>query len=172
MAVRRAIRRAAATVACAVLALALGACSSSSPVGVPPGASLVPSSRVDTLADETDSGLEERRRLVVRSDSAWADLWQRIYETREPRPEVPDVDFDEHVVIAVAMGERRTGGFTIGIERVYRDDGELHVVVRETSPGSECGVTLALTQPVLAVRVPAVPGPVSFHERTSVSDCS
>ena len=109
---------------------------------------------------------------MFRSDSAWGDFWETVHEIRSPRPELPEVDFGERMVIAVAMGQRRTGGYAIDIEVIYRDDGALHVVVLETSPGPSCVTTQALTQPVLAVGVPAAEGRVTFPEDSAVTDCS
>ena len=100
--------------AAAVGMTVLAACSSSSPLGIPPDARVVPSSRVDTLADELNSGLAEPRRLTARTDSAWTDLWRTIYETQRPRPELPDVDFDEHLVIVESPAKARTLGGYLG----------------------------------------------------------
>lgn len=155
-----------------VVTAAVVGCGSSGPVGIPPGATVVPSAEIDTLVDEHYSGVTEARRDVIRSDSAWTAFWETVHGTRSPRPEAPEIDFGRRTVIAVAMGQRPTGGHAIDIEAIHRNDGALHVVVLETSPGPSCGTTQALTQPVLAVGVPAAEGRVTFHEDSAVTECS
>lgn len=162
----------AALVCVTVATVPIIGCGSSNPAGIPPGATLVPSAEIDTLVDESYSGVTEPRREVFRSDSAWGDFWETVHQTRSPRPEVPEIEFGRQMVIAVAMGQRPTGGYAIDIEAMYRDDGTLHVLVLETSPGPSCGTTQALTQPVLAVAVAAAEGKVAFHEDSAVTDCT
>jgi hypothetical protein len=75
------------------------------------------------------------------------------------------------MVIAMSMGSRPSGGFSIQVEGVHQDDGALHVVVHEQTPGRSCFVTAAVTSPVVAIRVPRTDREVIFQERASVYDC-
>lgn len=160
--------------ACLLTALALvaGGCGSAPITGVPADASLVPDDRVDTLFDDSYSGIDERQRRVVRESGAWADAWEQLHEGRTPVPELPAVDFGESLVIVAAMGSRPSGGHVIAVESVHRAGETLYVVVRETSPGENCVTTSALTTPATAVRLPRVSGDVHFVEKESVSECS
>jgi hypothetical protein len=82
------------------------------------------------------------------------------------------VDFANELVIAVASGQQRTGGFTIAVDRVTQKESELTVQVVETSPDPNCMTTSELTQPVDVVAIPRVEFQNSnFVERKTVSDC-
>lgn len=109
---------------------------------------------MDTVLTDYSSGISEPTRRLIDSSSEWETFWRRINETRRPPPEPPTIDFDESVVVAAAMGGRPTGGYTIGIQAVARSGDTLYAEIRERSPGEGCGVTLATTQPVQAVRAP------------------
>ena len=64
------------------------------------------------------------------------------------------VDFTRDMVVAVAAGQRPTGGYEIAVDRVRQAKGELTVEVVETAPGPNCVTTASLTQPVDVVVIP------------------
>lgn len=115
----------------------------------------------------TRTGIGEARRLVIRDVNAWADFWSELGVG-----ERPTVDFSQDVVVAVAAGQRPTGGYEIAVERVINNNGELTAEVVETTPGPNCMTTASLTQPVDVVVVPGVtPRSWSFVERREVRGC-
>ena len=113
------------------------------------------------------SSIRGSRRLVIRDPATWSQFWSELGAGVRP-----DVDFSRDLVIAVASGERSTGGHDIQVRSVARVGGGLRIEVLETSPGAGCITTAALTQPVDVVVVPAagVTG-WSFIDRQLVRDC-
>ena len=82
------------------------------------------------------------------------------------------MDFTRDIVVAVAAGQRATGGYEIAVDRVRQVNDELTVEVVETTPGPNCLSTSSLTQPVDVVVVPAVSARSwSFVERKDVRGC-
>jgi len=134
---------------------------------LPPGAKLVETA--DTVVREYYSGVADHERLVIRNAAAWGSFWQQVYSRVQPQPPVPTLNGGD-MIVAATMGTRRSGGYSIDIDAVYEANDQLVVVVREASPGSSCGVTAALTAPVVAVRVPQSAA-VSFVEKTETRDC-
>lgn len=115
----------------------------------------------------TRTGIGEARRLVIRDANAWADFWSELGVG-----ERPTVDFSRDVVVAVAAGQRPTGGYEIAVDRVINNNGELTAEVVETTPGPNCITIASLTQPVDVVVVPGVaPRSWSFVERREVRGC-
>jgi protease stability complex PrcB-like protein len=113
------------------------------------------------------SGIKGSRRLVIRDSATWSQFWSELGAGVQPQ-----VDFSRDLVIAVALGERPTGGHAIEIQRVTRAGGNLRIEVLETSPAPECMTTAALTQPVDVVMVPTtgVSG-WSFIDRNATRPC-
>ena len=138
---------------------------------LPRDASQVPPDQLQTLLQESSSGIDSRRRGVIRGEAEWSAFWDEVHSRRSPVPERPDVDFEQSMVIVASMGTRPTGGYEITFDAVGRTGADYHVVVRESAPGRSCGTTAALTQPVTAVRVARSDGNVSFIERTSTLRC-
>jgi hypothetical protein len=115
----------------------------------------------------TRTGISEARRLVIRDANAWAQFWSEL-----GIGDRPGVDFTREVVVAVAAGQRPTGGYEIAVDRVTRADGQLTVEVVERTPGPNCMTAASLTQPVDVVVVPAADAQsLSFIERKEIRGC-
>jgi protease stability complex PrcB-like protein len=115
----------------------------------------------------THTGIREGRRLVIRDANTWAEFWSELGVGERPA-----VDFSRNLVIAVASGQRSSGGHEIAISRVTQTNGELTVEVVETAPGPNCMTTSVLTQPVDVIVVQGVnPKSWSFVERNDVRSC-
>src|SRR5215207_6831170 len=113
------------------------------------------------------SGIRGARRLVIRDPATWAHFWSELGAGVRP-----DVDFRSDLVIAVAAGERSSGGHDIEVRQVGQAGGQLRIEVLETYPSTGCMTTAAMTQPVDVVMVPAagVTG-WSFIDRRAVGTC-
>jgi hypothetical protein len=127
----------------------------------------LPIERLTPLGGANYSGLAGSLRVVVRDPVDFAELWKRAW----PERPVPSVDFATRTVLAVAMGERATGGYSIEVAAVTAENGRLVALVRSIAPGPGCAVTMALTQPVDFVSVPARAVTVRFDERHAATSC-
>jgi hypothetical protein len=114
------------------------------------------------------SGIADSRRMVIQDQEAWTAFWTELGVG-----ERPEVDFKRNVVIAVAMGQRSSGGYDIAVQGVSGAAGELTVDVIETSPAPTCATTMALTQPVDVVVALGAAGSRSwnFRERKETREC-
>jgi hypothetical protein len=122
---------------------------------------------VRRIGQWTRTGVSESRRLIIRDMNAWAAFWSEL-GAGEP----PAVDFSRDVAIAVAAGQRPSGGYGISIEGVHQHQGDLTVEVLEVAPGPNCMTAAALTQPVDVVVVPSVGiRGWTFLERREVRGC-
>ncbi len=115
----------------------------------------------------SSSGYTESTQLVVRPEARWADVWAKLHQRRLPRPELPPIDFELEMALAVCMGERPSGGYAIQILDVLRAEETIVVQVEETEPSPESLQTMALTQPYHVVVVKRSPLPVRFQRRTA-----
>jgi hypothetical protein len=130
----------------------------------------VPLEHLNPAYAGTYSGLRDSLRVVVRDAQTFATLWNRAW-TYTPAPGVPEVDFATHVVLVVALGERSSGGYSIQVTEVASEGYGLRALVCSTAPGGGCAVTLALTQPVDFVSVPAHGAAVRFVEERRTTHC-
>jgi len=117
------------------------------------------------------SGFTERARLAIRDQDAWASAWTTVMAQSASPVGPPQVDFESEMVVLAAMGQRNTGGYTIEIREAAANAEALYVSVVETSPGSGCGTTQALTQPVVMARVARYDGEVRFINNEVTRNC-
>ena len=164
-----------------LVALTLVACSSGAPDAGPTGpetAAEIPAGATATTFEVVEevsspmSGIEDRRRLVIRDSGTWSDFWSELAARVEPAPPVPEIDFGTSMIIAAAMGQRTSGGYEISVEEVAEKDGKLYARVQETSPGAACMTITVMTAPVVAVVVPRHEGPVAFVEAELALPCA
>lgn len=152
--------------------LALAMLSGCGPTGVPAGAQRLASSAIQELVrTEENTGVSDRRRVVIRTQEEWQTFWAELYSRRSEPPLLPAVNFANEMVLVASAGQKSTGGYTIDIRELYTHAGELFAIVLETSPGSGCVLTTALTAPVVVMRVPRSDGPVHFIDETAVHNC-
>lgn len=110
-----------------------------------------------TLQKGTHSGITEKKATLLTDEAGWQTNWQRLSAHQVPAPPAPAMDFSQQSVLAVYMGEQRSGGYAIEITGVELVNGTLKVTVKETRPAPGAMVTMALTQPYHMVRIPKVP---------------
>lgn len=126
---------------------------------------------IETVYASPHSGVEDSRRVVVRSDSAWGALWSEIQRGQSAASAPPRVDFGRWVVMVATAGTTPTGGHAIDIEGVLANEDGVWVGVVKTVPGESCVTSQALTAPAVAVKAPKRDGPVKFVDRTTTKDC-
>jgi PrcB C-terminal len=111
-----------------------------------------------TLERGVQSGIEQRREIVVRTADEWKTL---CGQHAEGRP-CPTVDFARSTVIGVFLGTRPSAGISVEIQRVERDGDALVVTYRERGPGPGEMAAQMITAPYTLATVDRFPGPVRF----------
>jgi PrcB C-terminal len=119
------------------------------------GAANAPSTLpVRSLARGVFSGVAEARREVIRDPASWEKLWKEHATSEKSAEIIPAVDFANEMVIAVTMGDRRTGGYSVEIERVEPAEKSLKIFVKQTAPRPGTMTIQTLTAPFHFVAVP------------------
>lgn len=127
--------------------------------------------------EEIDRGqygdIVEGTQTVIRAQEAYASFWSRLHADRASTPSRPEVDFDQRVVVALVLGERRSGGYTTRVaEALASENGEeIQVQYTETVPGDGCAVTTALTAPYALVAVEAQTEEFTFTKSEETRSC-
>ena len=109
------------------------------------------------------SDYREATSLVIKTEEQWKEVWERVHLLRLPRPELPKIDFQKEMVIAVFMGERSSGGYSIEIIKITKTAKEIVVVVKGKEPPPGSLRTMVLTQPFHIAVVKGFSLPVRFQ---------
>lgn len=174
--------RALALIVPAGLVLALGSCALVAPLTTDgtAGAEERPTSGDDPASDrdaerpstatvawqEVAAGQQSAVRIpVARSitdPGLWADFWAAIHANETDPPPRPEVDLDNSTIVFLNLGERRTGGYAVGIEQILERRGAVEVVIRVDAPAEGAMVTQALTSPYYIASLPVTDTAVVF----------
>ncbi len=168
-----------------VAILLIGACTGAGP---PPTDETNFDADVETQAvakgtvntQEIDRGkygdIVEGTQAVLRNEDELADFWAKLHEGQtgaheDALPDPPPVDFDARMVVAIVLGERSTGGYSVDIDRVVadEDEGAMRVEFVETVPGDACAATQVLTSPYILVAVNVQDGPADANDEVLFS---
>lgn len=125
----------------------------------------------DVVLAGRHSGVYSHYFTVIRNSRTFATIWKRATARQYPAPAPPRIDFSRYTVIAVFLGETRTGGYHIKITDVARNRAGLTVTVRERHPGAGCNTTQALTEPFEIVKTPVTAEPVRFIKSAVSQPC-
>jgi len=152
-----------------VVVVLLSGCISQPPATTPPPAGEKEIS-FETVMNGKDgySGYTEKANLVINDEETFFKIW-RNYTSVFSCPTCgafpfPKVNFSNETVIAVFMGEKNTGGYSIEITKIIDNGNNVIVYVNETSPKPDDIVTLALTQPYHIVKIKKILGLVEFQK--------
>jgi len=115
---------------------------------------------VETIAQGANSGHPTAwggGMEIAEDQASWDALWSQHVAGSFPPIAAPAIDFGQYMVIAVFTGTVFHGGVDLAVRSVGVSVTTLEVRTQTTSPGANCLVTWALTQPFHMVRVPKVP---------------
>ena len=113
------------------------------------------------LSKGQTSGLTQQKYLVLNDVRELIQLWQ-IHTSVNPAP-IPRVNFTNDMVIAVFMGEQRTGGYAIFIENIIEREKVVDVIVSQVRPKPGSSRIMMITQPHMIVAMPRSKKPVAFR---------
>ena len=136
---------------------------------VPEGATALDPQQVERIPNA--GYLADAGRRLIGTAEEWQAFWQEIHAHIAPVPPPPALELGGHLVRAVAIGTRPSGGHGVAVESVHRRGDDYFVTVEIRSPGPGCMSTMALTAPVEIVRLPRPTGAIHIVERQVTTDC-
>ncbi len=112
-----------------------------------------------------DSAIETLETTSAACDADWAALWER-HQAGKIRPKgLPAADFTKETVVAVFLGKKSRGGYTVELDvlRDPLDRGRLNVIYRVVAPGRDRFSTEMVSRPFVILKVPGRFAPVVFE---------
>ncbi len=118
------------------------------------------------LAQGQHSGHKQQDRRVITSQDEWKTFWETHEENRTDKSDPPEVDFSSERVVAVVLGERPNGCYSVKVTDVEPDQqsGETRVNVTEKVPSPDAVCPQVIVHPFHFVAVPADDTQVVFME--------
>ena len=117
--------------------------------------------------DKSENGRNihfERGNYIINSESEWENIFGEIDVK-------PDVNFKDKTVIAVVMGQKPSGGYSVSLKQLEVGKDTIQFMVEEVIPGEKCFVTEALTNPYQIIAIDKTQKEIKFVGNTVVSEC-
>ncbi len=108
---------------------------------------------------------------TTETDFRDADEWNQFATNLTPIGKMQEVDF-ETMMVVVAVIPATSGGYSIAFDSVDLIDEELVATYTISTPGLDCMIIAALTQPFQAISVRKMDGDVVFKHSTIRDSCS
>ncbi|MGD9386304.1 MAG: protease complex subunit PrcB family protein [Thioalkalispiraceae bacterium] len=118
-----------------------------------------------TIAQGQSSGLTREKFLTFRSIIDFAEFWN--VHSRGNLASIPKINFETQMVLAVFMGEKRTGGYAIRVEKIIEQEKRLRVGILVITPDADSARTMMISQPYHIVVLPKINKPVEYSFRTN-----
>jgi hypothetical protein len=112
------------------------------------------------LEGGAQSFIDSPRTVVAKTQPEWEALWK----IHAPSREMPKVDFEREMVVAVFAGSRNTAGYSLQIVGAEEQGDALVVRYRETAPRPAAILAQVVTFPHQIVAIPRYAGTVRFEK--------
>ena len=95
--------------------------------------------------------------IEIYSQNEWQNFWGQHTSGTFPSPELPEINFQEHIVIVAIDEIRMSGGYTLEIKEISVDttleNRPLTITLQSKHPGSASVTTCALTRPYHIIKI-------------------
>ncbi len=108
---------------------------------------------------------------VIRDEETFREVWGMINPSLGSDSGMPEIDFDEHLILSARMGQQPSSGYEIEILDVIENEETIRVPIQSTRPGRTCVTLTVITSPHHIVKIPRTDREIIFEPRTVVNEC-
>ena len=115
------------------------------------------------------SGIRTQQLRLARTEAEWLALWREHSSLQLPGPQLPQIDFEKQMVVAIFLGERRTSGFGIQLETLRAQAASpgqpaaLQALARETRPDPDSLQMQVISAPFQMLLAPRTAGAATLR---------
>ncbi len=118
----------------------------------------------EILVQDAYGGPVEPQIMVIKEPKGLQKIYTQINMTRRPGFPVPNIDFSKETVVAICMGEKNTGGFSVDVAGIRETKEGVTVMVKEIGPAAGDMVTMAISQPFCIIKIPVAKKEITFEK--------
>lgn len=107
----------------------------------------------EVILESVTDGKKEKSLEIIDDNCKLEAIYSLINLTIEPKHQLPKIDFDNQIVVALFLGEKNSGGYHIVPVEVVNIDNKTIVNYKEVTPGPRDMVTMSLTQPFCLIKI-------------------
>ncbi len=125
----------------------------------------------NTMCEDISENLQEATLFKIDSQKMLESFWIKHNCLLTPKPELPIVNFDYEMLIALLDTMKSTGGYSITIHKLAENDGNIDINSIQQAAGSGCAVTQAFSQPFHIIKTSKNDKPLTLLYTTETINC-
>lgn len=125
----------------------------------------------NVIKSGTNGGFTKKYNEVITSNEDFQKTWDRAFINMTEKSPLPEIDFENKMLILVTMGEQNSGGHKIEVSGVNVAPDGVGISILETKPGKKCMSTSAMTYPYQIVEISKSDKKVGFFTKEHFSAC-
>ena len=107
----------------------------------------------EVILESVTDGKTEHAWEVIDSKAKLETLYSVLNATIQPKHQLPEINFDNQIVVALFLGEKNSGGYHIVPINVINENDKIIISYKEISPKPTDMATMSLTQPYCLIKV-------------------
>lgn len=107
----------------------------------------------EIIAQDGFGGMTDSIFIAIKDENSLNEIYNLIGKGRMPELEAPAIDFEKETVIALFLGEKTSGGYSITVKQIENINDKVNVVYKVTSPKPGDMVTSVMTQPYCIIKM-------------------
>lgn len=108
--------------------------------------------QLDLIESHSQGGFKTEQYNIVTNPIELQSLYTQLNLSRKPGLPLPNVDFNNESLIAIFMGQKMSGGFSIKIDSIKRiNKTRVEIKLKETNPKDMA--SMAITSPFVIYKV-------------------
>ncbi|GAB4258993.1 MAG: hypothetical protein Kow0079_16190 [Vicingaceae bacterium] len=123
------------------------------------------------IASGLNSKFDKETAKIITNETEFEKVWKIANGNLMNPDPMPEVDFENKILIVVAAGEKNSGGYYIQVESIADVRTHLMVNIEETAPGKGCAVTEAITYPYQIIELDKPNKTIRFNTTEKIVDC-
>jgi len=107
------------------------------------------SQKLYTVLSESDyQGKDAKSFEIIKDNESLKQLYQSVNDEQIPR-----IDFTKERIVALFLGQKSSGGYSIKVKDVFEKGGKIYVSIQETAPKAGENATMAMTSPYTIIKI-------------------
>ena len=124
----------------------------------------MPTVNYEILLEGTYSGIRQPIQRVITTQEQWEKLWKEHVSVLVPQPPVPEVDFENFVVVALFSGEKNTSGYQVKVKEIVPAQNNVLVRYKFVEPAANSFTLQVITQPFVLLKIQKPAGTIQLTQ--------
>ena len=100
-----------------------------------------------------------------------SDVWVNLFAKYDRKPPIPIIDFENKMLIAIALGKRNSGSYSIQVNSILETKNGININVSEKQPGSSCITSSVMVYPFQLIEIARTTKKITFIKTVEVNEC-